>query len=131
MLSAEEYFAITGEEAPQDFDVCLAQAEEMLHAATLYAYIGRDTAVMPKCIRDRWNRALALQTQALSVNGGMIGLHDGEMNSVSLGKFSYTVNNSGNAEGTSNGALSPAVSHLMPLLVAYGRGLRDKCARCL
>lgn len=131
MLSAEEYLAITGEEAPQDFDVCLAQAEEMLHAATLYAYIGRDMATMPKCIRERWDRALALQTQALSVNGGMIGLHDGEMNSVSLGKFSYTVNNSGNAEGTSSGALSPAASQLVSLLVAYGRGLRDKCVPCL
>lgn len=127
MLTAEMYLSITGEAAPEDFAVLLPQAEDMLHAATLYAYIGRDVDAMPKCIRDRWHRALALEVQALDYSGGMAGLHDGEMNSVSLGKYSYTINNAGSAEGTSSGALSPAVSQLMPLLVAYGRGLRGKC----
>lgn len=129
MLTQEMYLSITGEAAPDDYAVLLPQAEEMLHAATLYAYVGRDLCQMPKCIRERWNRALALQVQGLSYSGGMAGLHDPEMNSVSLGKYSYTVNNAGSAEGTSSGALAPAVSGLVPMLIAYGRTL--KCDRCL
>ena len=130
MLTAEMYLSITGEEAPQDLDVLAVQAEEMLHAATLYAYVGRDVDSMPKCISDRWHRALALEVQALSFSGGMAGLHDTQANSVSLGKYSYTINNAGSAEGTSSGALAVSVSQLMPMLVAYGRGLRG-CCRCL
>lgn len=131
MLTQEMYLSITGEAAPDDFAVLLPQAEEMLHAATLYAYVGRDLCQMPKCIRDRWHRAVALQMQALNYSGGMAGLHDPEMNSVSLGKYSYTINNLGSAEGTSSGVLAHPVAQLVPMLVAYGRGLRDKCVQCL
>lgn len=121
MLTEETYIAVTGEAPPGDFGACLAQAADMLHAVTLYAYVGRDVDAMPKCIADRWYRALALQTQAVSLNGGIMGAHDEPMHKVSLGKYSYTTSGG----GQSSGGLSPAVSSLLPMLISYGRGLAE------
>lgn len=128
MLTQEDYVRITGDSPPDDFCSCVMAAKDTLDSATLYAYIGVDIDKLPQEIALRYKRALALQTQAVSMAGGAAAMHDMQMNSASLGKYAYTVNNSGNAEGTSSGALSPAVVPLIPLLVAYGRGLRT-CGR--
>lgn len=127
MLTPDEYVRITGDGAPEDFCACLALAHELIDAHTLYAYVGRDMESLPSGIASRYKRALALQTQAISMRGGVAGMHDMQINSASLGHFSYTVNNSGNAEGTSSSELSAGVSSLMPVLIAYGRGLRSCC----
>lgn len=117
MINAQEYYELTNELAPEDFEACKAAAEEMLHAATLYAYVGRDIATMPAVITTRWKRALALQTQAISLQGGVAALHDGPLASASLGKFSYSTG------AGSLGSLSPAVFELVAVLTAFGRGL--------
>ncbi|MDY4007495.1 MAG: hypothetical protein SOY94_01350 [Candidatus Limiplasma sp.] len=122
MITAEEYQALTGELAPADFSPCEAMACETIHAHTLYAYVGRDVESLPDTIRDRLKLAVALQTQGISHGGGVEALGDSGMSSVSLGKFSY----SGGAENASGGLVSPAASALLPVLTAYGRGLR-KC----
>lgn len=126
MITADEYKEMTGSLAPEDFAPCEAVACELVHAATLYAYVGRALDKLPEAITSRLKRAVALQTQAISSGGGVEALGDETMNSVSLGKFSYSGGQSGggNAAG---GLLSPAVSALVPLLTAYGRGLRKKC----
>lgn len=122
MITAEEYKEMTGTLAPEDFASCEAMACELVHAATLYAYVGRALEDLPEAITGRLKLAVALQTQAISSGGGVEALGDGAMSSVSLGKFSY----SGGGDAA-NGLLSPAISALVPLLVAYGRGLRKKC----
>lgn len=122
MITAEEYKELTGSLAPEDFAPCEAIACELVHAATLYAYVGRALEELPGSIACRLKMAVALQAQAISSGGGVEVLGDGAMSSVSLGKFSY----SGGGGDAANGLLSPAVSALVPLLVAYGRGLR-KC----
>lgn len=122
MITVEEYAKITGELAPADFDACEPMACDILHAHTLYAYAGRDIKALPAYIGEHWKRAVALQVQAISQGGGIAALSEADANSVSLGRFSY----SGGAGGATARLLSPAASALLPLLVAYGRGLK-KC----
>lgn len=131
MITAEEYLAITGEEAPDDFAQSEAAAADRIHAMTLYAYVSRDLNALPVEIADRLRRAVALQTQYVSLQGGAAAAGTtGEMSSVKLGDFSYTMASGTEAkETTTQSVLAPAVSPLLPLLIAYGRGLRV-CSRC-
>ena len=123
MLTPEEYFQFTGYLAPADFNSCLNIAQQQLHAETLYAYVGRDMTEMPSMIQLAWKQAVALQTCAVSQNGGVAGMSQQPQTSVSLGKFSYS-----GAEGNGTTVtLSPAVRALLPVLVSYGRGLRSCC----
>lgn len=124
MLTADDYYRYTGYLAPADFESCLAIAEQQIHAETLYAYVGRDMSEMPGIIQTAWEQAVALQTCAVSQNGGVAGMSQQPQSSVSLGKFSYS---GAASEGSSNVTLSPAVRALLPMLVSYGRGLRSCC----
>lgn len=124
-LTPEEYFQFTGYLAPADFNSCLAIAEQQIHAETLYAYVGRDMTDMPGIIQTTWKQAVALQTCAVSQNGGVAGMSQQPQNSVSLGKFSYTTDKQEGA--ASIVALSPATRAVLPILIAYGRGLRSCC----
>lgn len=124
MLTPEEYFQFTGYLAPADFNSCRAIAEQQMHAETLYAYVGRDMAEMPGIVQTAWKQALALQTCAVSQNGGVAGMSQQPQTSVSLGSFSYS---GGRAEGASNVTLSPATRAILPILISYGRGLRSCC----
>lgn len=126
MITADEYAQITGELAPADFDACEPMACDIIHAHTLYAYVGRDIEALPDYIADCWKRAVALQVQSISQGGGIAALSEVEMNTVSLGRFSY----SGGTGRAVARIISPAASALLPLLVAYGRGLKQ-CAPSL
>lgn len=122
MIDADEYYKFTGYLAPADFESCLAIAQQRIHAETLYAYVGRDMEQLPGMIRTTLKQAVALQTCAVSQNGGVAGMSQQPQNSVSLGEFSYS--NSGDAAaGSSTVTLSPAVRAILPVLVGYARGL--------
>lgn len=125
-LTPEEYFQFTGYLAPADFNSCLAIAEQQIHAETLYAYVRRDMTEMPGIIQTTWKQAVALQTCAVSQNGGVAGMSQQPQNSVSLGKFSYSGGTQGVVE-YSNIVLSPAARAVLPILISYGRGLRSCC----
>ena len=126
ILTADEYFTFTGYLAPADFASCLAIAEQQIHAETLYAYVDRDISELPSMIQITLKQALALQTCAVSQNGGVAGMSQQPQSSVSLGKFSYSAGNNA-AVVASTIALSPAVRAVLPLLVSYGRGLQSCC----
>ena len=125
MLTADEYFTFTGYLAPADFNSCLAVAEQRVHAETLYAFVGRDMDEMPSFIQNTWKQAVALQTCAVSQNGGVAGMSQQPQNSVSLGKFSYTTEKGGGSASAIS--LSPGTRALLPILISYGRGLRSCC----
>lgn len=125
MLTADEYFQYTGYLAPADFNSCLAVAEQRIHAETLYAYVGRDMEELPSIIQNTWKQAVALQTCAVSQNGGVAGMSQQPQNSVSLGKFSYDT--AGGESGASAISLSPGARALLPILISYGRGLCSCC----
>ena len=125
MLTADDFFKWTGVPAPADFDVCVVYAENLLHEYTLHAYVGRNMADMPSRIRNAWDQALAIQTLAISQQGGVAGSSESSPTSMSLGKFSYSGDSSG-AVASAAGGISPGAKALLPLLVAYGRGLQKE-----
>lgn len=121
-LSLEDYTLFTGMEPPEDFDSCLSWAAQRLHAETLYAYSGRDMAGLPELVQITWKQALALLTMSISLEGGAAGMVDASPDSASLGSFSYS--GAGSSNSGCGATLPPGVRSLLPMLVAYGRGLR-------
>ena len=115
MLSALDYQALTGEEAPEDFAACLALAQEVLNAHTLGFYAGRDAATLPALIGQTLKHFLAFQTLAVIAAGGVAGAAEPPLAHASLGRFSYTA-------GAGAQAPCPAAATVLPLLVSYARG---------
>lgn len=125
MLTADEYYAMTGIMPPADFEPCLAYAKQIVDANTLYAYVGRDMNSMPSIIRITYKQALAMQTMAISQRGGIDAASEPAPNSVQIGKFSYSGGTTEVSTRSANDMLSPAVRALLPLLLSYGRGMRS------
>ena len=113
-LTQEEYAAITGEAAPEDFDACLTLARSMLDARTLCFYASRDIATLPGLIKRTLQHYCAYQTQALSLAGGVAGALETPVQSASLGNFNFTA-------GVGANAHCPAAATLLPILVSYAQ----------
>ena len=113
-ISAEEYEAIAGETAPEDFDACLNMAQSMLDARTLCFYAARAIDSLPELIRRALKHYCAYQTQAISLSGGVAGAAETPLSGASLGKFSFTA-------GVGANAHCPAAAALLPLLVSYAK----------
>ena len=127
MLTAVDYSNITGCSPVSDeaFAALLADAEQQLHTHTLHAYVGRDMDALPEIVRDHWQRALAWQVYFLQQQGGMAAQASGTVAAgFSIGDL--TVNGSGAGQASAADELSPTVRSLLPMLLAFGRGLR-KC----
>ncbi|MBE5795695.1 MAG: hypothetical protein E7323_13555 [Clostridiales bacterium] len=128
MLTAIEFSHITGcnPVSEETFAALLADAEQQLHTHTLYAYVGRDMGSLPEIIRSHWQRALAWQVYFLQQQGGMAAQASG-MVAAGFSIGDLTVNGTGSSGNSSSAdGLSPTVRSLLPMLLAYGRGLR-KC----
>jgi len=113
-LTAEEYAAITGEAAPEDFAACLALSQSMLDARTLCFYAARDPATLPLLIQRTLRHYCAYQTQAISLAGGVAGATEPPLAGGSVGSFSFTA-------GVGANAHCPAAAALLPLLVSYAQ----------
>lgn len=120
MITAEDYAALTGQDAPEDFPVLLIHAEELLHARTLQQY--RRTGI-PEAPLTIFKRALAMQVSFMG-SRSLEGWADPAMMTagVTLGRFSV---HSGGASSASADAtreqLAPAAEALLPTLMAYAR----------
>lgn len=124
-IDADEYAFFTGSLAPADFDKSVMLAQQIIDAHTLYAYIGRDLTAMPGIIQTTYKQAVAMQTMAISQQGGVAGSSEESYSSVTIGKFSMAGKTSTSQEAEkSEELISPAARALLPLLVSYGRGLR-------
>lgn len=75
------------------------------------AFSGCTVETVPEALKTRVCKAICAHADYISNNGGIDSLTDMSYNSVSLGKFSYSADTSGN---TDNGALT-----LCPLAVGY------------
>lgn len=113
-LTAEEYLAVTGESAPEDFAACLTLAQSMLDARTLCFYAQKDATALPVLVGRALRQYLAYQTQAVSLAGGVAGATEAPAASASLGKYSFTA-------GVGAGAHCPAAAALLPLLISYAQ----------
>ena len=113
-LSATDYAAITGEDAPADLEACIGLAQSMLDARTLCFYAGRAPESLPVLIRRVLQQYLAYQAQAVSQAGGVAAANEAAVQSATLGRFSI-------AGGVGGNAHCPAAAALLPLLISYAR----------
>ena len=111
-LSAADYAAITGEDAPADLEACIGLAQSMLDARTLCFYAAREVSALPGLIQRTLRHYLAYQAQAISLAGGVAGVMEPPLAGGTLGKYSFTA-------GVGAKAFSPAAAALLPLLVSY------------
>lgn len=127
MLTATDYATITGQSVPEDFALLVDNAEQQLHTHTLWAFAGRDLDALPEIVRLTWQRALSWQVYYLHRQGGMAAQAEGILSAgYSIGDLS--VNGTGaSGQSASADALSPVTRELLPLLLAFGRGLHRSC----
>lgn len=126
-ITADEYQLFTGSLAPADFDKSVMLAQQIIDAHTLYAYVGRDINGLPTRIQITYKQAIAMQTMAISQRGGVAGSTEENYSSVTIGQFSMagrSTTSSGTEEKKNDELLSPAAKALLPVLIAFGRGLR-------
>ena len=121
MITAEDYAALTGQEAPEDFAVLLLPAEELLHARTLQQYRREDVPNVPRTV---FKRALASQITFMA-SRGLDGWADPAVATanVTLGRFSvYNAASSAKAAQSADAQLiAPGAQALLPTLMAYAR----------
>lgn len=128
VIDADEYAYFTGSLAPADFDKSVMLAQQIIDAHTLYAYIGRDLTAMPGIIQTTYKQAVAMQTMAISQRGGVAGSTEENYSSVTIGEFSMAGRSTTSTDAETQKTdelLSPAARALLPMLIAYGRGLRS------
>lgn len=119
MLTAEEYVALTGYPAPDNFSEMMLLAEELLHARTLQQYRRQDIPEAPLAI---FKSALAMQLAYMDSRGDEAWADPAMMASgVTLGRFA--VHGSGGAASAQREEqlLAPGAAALLPTLTAYAR----------
>lgn len=127
-ITADDYQLFTGSLAPADFDKSVMLAQQIIDAHTLYAYVGRDMTAMSNRIQITYKQAIAMQTMAISQRGGVAGSTEENYSSVTIGQFSMAGRSTSTTEAETqknDELLSPAAKALLPLLISYGRGLRN------
>lgn len=124
MITAEDFTALTGLEAPEAFDTLLPAAEELLHARTLQQY---RRAELPSVPRTVFKRALALQVAFMDSRGGIDAWADPAMLAagVTLGRFSVQKGGAASATAAEADLLAPGAAALLPTLMAYARAWMD------
>ena len=120
MITAEDFTALTGLNAPEDFPVLLLHAEELLHARTLQQYRRTDIPEAPLTI---FKRALAMQIAFMDSRGGLDSWADPAMMTagVTLGRFSVHKGGAASANAGEADLLAPGTASLLPTLMAYAR----------
>lgn len=119
MLTAEEYVALTGTPAPDNFAEMALLAEELLHARTLQQYRIRSIPEAPLAI---FKRALALQLAYMDSRGDEAWADPAMMASgVTLGRFSVQGSGGAASAQREEQLLAPGAAALLPTLMSYAR----------
>ena len=113
LLTRAEYETITGELAPDDFDVLLVMVQGEFDAMTLHFYTDGVAASAPQRITDTLKRYLAYKVLGASEAGGVMAGVEPAPQSVSVGKVSFSSSHVGN----------PIADRLLPLLISYANGV--------
>ena len=128
VISEAEYTFFTGHHALADFETSAMLAQQIIDAHTLHAFVGCDVESLPGIIKTTYKQAVAVQTMAISQRGGISGSTEENYSSFSIGRFSMsgkTATSTQEGEKASTELLSPAAKALLPMLTAYGRGMRS------
>lgn len=120
MITAEDFTALTGLNAPEAFDTLLPAAEELLHARTLQQYRREELPSVPRTV---FKRALAMQIAFMDSRGGLDSWADPAMMTagVTLGRFSVQKGGAASANAGEADLLAPGAAALLPTLMAYAR----------
>lgn len=86
------YYAATfgGTLADEEFSDLRDRAEEVIEEMTMYRLTPVTFAAMPEDVQERIRKAVCAQMEYLDANGGSDLDNGTELQSASLGKFSYT-----------------------------------------
>jgi len=112
LLTRAEYESITGELAPDDFDVLLVMVQGEFDAMTLHYYTDGVVASAPQLIQSNLKRYLVYKVLSASEAGGVIAGVEPLPQSVSVGKVSFSCSSAG----------IPIADRLLPLLISYTNG---------
>lgn len=95
-----------------DFPSLLDRAEELVEEMTMYRLTSVTFLAMPEDVQLRVKKAVCAQIEYLDANGGSDMDNGTDVQSVSLGKFSYSAG--GNAAGeTSQSLYAPRAQRLL------------------
>ncbi len=122
----QEYYSDTflGESVDQaDFPGLLGRASEIVEEMTMYRLTPVTFLAMPEDVQERVRKAICAQIEYLEANGGSDMDNGADLQSASLGKFSYT-----KASGTGGGSVQTiyaprAQRILMPTGLLYRGGM--------
>lgn len=122
----QEYYSDTflGEAVDSaDFPGLLERASEIVEEMTMYRLTPVTFLAMPEDVQERVRKAVCSQIEYLEANGGSDMDNGADLQSASLGKFSYTkASGSGNSSGQS--IFAPRAQRiLMPTGLLYRGGI--------
>lgn len=104
-----------------DFPSLLLRAEEIVEEITLYRLSELSFAAMPEDVKERVRKAVCAQVEYLDANGGSDVDTGTDIQSASLGKYSYS--RAGGDGGASGGYYAPrALRLLYPTGLLYRGG---------
>ena len=122
-LTEAEYTTITGEVAPDDFDAYLAYASSYFDLQTMAYFAQLDLTTLPDLIMSAIQKCIAYEIMNVEQSGG-VGqmIAPNESTSITLSKFSLSGGGSLAKRDT-----HPVLSNILPLLLAYMRGVGVTC----
>lgn len=105
-----------------DFPALCERASEIVEEMAMYRVTEQNLAAYPEATQERFRKAVCAQIEYLDANGGSeLDTGTENMQSASLGKFSYTVGAGGGSHGQS--IQSPrALRYLAPTGLLYRGG---------
>ncbi len=113
-----------GEPVPDvDFPSLLLRAEEIVEEMTTYRLSGPFFAAMPEDVKERIRKAVCAQIEYLDANGGSEVDTGADLQSASLGKYSYSRAAGAGGGGAFRGYYAPrALRILYPTGLLYRGG---------
>lgn len=106
-----------------DFPSLLLRAEEIVEEMTMYRLSGSSFAAMSEDMKERVRKAVCAQVEYLDANGGAEVDTGTDIQSASLGKYSYSRAGGVGETGTSGGYYAPrALRLLYPTGLLYRGG---------
>lgn len=100
-----------------EFNALLSRAIDVVDNTIFLT--GVTVATVSTTWQDRVYKAVCSQIDYIDSNGGADGMTDGSYGSVSLGKFSYSADTTGGANGSATKLCDMATSYLLPTGLLY------------
>ena len=122
----QEYYSDTflGESVDDtDFPGLLERASEIVEEMTMYRLTPVTFLAMSQDIQERVRKAVCAQIEYLNANGGSEMDNGADVQSASLGKFSYTKTSAGSNDSSAQSIYAPRAQRiLMPTGLLYRGG---------